>query len=389
MFEGLEKIEDIDKYIIDDIAIKFDMLDNFIPKDSQGELITINKNEGSLINDIMSPISIELAKNYYDLKWLLGVAFPQYSYGEYLTLWAENFGVIRKDGSKATGKCLFTGNPSSKIPKGFIVQTQNGFQFITTEEADFEDKNEILVSCEAIDIGKKYNVNAKLVAFFAYKPTFIKSVYNPEPFVGGTDLETDEELLERLLFKVRNPSASGNITDYIRWSKEVEGVYGVRVKPLWAGPGTVRVIVSGKEGEPLDSEIIEDVQNYLDPLGSGEGRGKAPIGAHVTVVTLKRFYMDITVIGMTIEKYFKFEGIKETIEANITDYFNNKLTDYLIRLNETRGIIAWSEGVRDLKDVLINNINSNITFEDEDYPTLRNVIYLDDYPMEFKEVSNE
>jgi len=375
VFEGLTTIKDINEFPIDDMPIKYDMLDNFTPKDEKGEPLTINKSEGSLVNDIMAPIAIEIAKNNIDLKWVINKIFPQNSSDEFLTLWAQVFGVNRILGNKANGKCLFNGNKYSIIPKGLILQTQSGLKFVTIQEKSFEENEEILVSCEAIDIGTKYNVESNMIAFFMSKPSFIKSVYNPEPFTGGVDYETDKELLDRLIFKLQNSSASGNITDYERWAKEVPGVFGVRVKPLWMGPGTVKVLVTGKEGEPLDDQIILNVQNYIDPEGAGEGRGKAPIGAHVTITTLSNFYADITVINLTIETDFNLDIVKNTIKDNLKNYFGYQITDYLIRLNETRGIVAWTDGVRDIYDIRINGLRKNVAIGDEDYPTLGEVIY--------------
>ena len=49
-------------------------------------------------------------------------------------------------------------------------------------------------------------------------------VHNTKAFTNGTDEESDESLLERLLERVRHPTGSGNKNDYRQWAKEVAGV---------------------------------------------------------------------------------------------------------------------------------------------------------------------
>lgn len=51
------------------------------------------------------------------------------------------------------------------------------------------------------------------------------------------------------------------------------------------GNGTVKVIVAGNNGMQLDDTIVQKVKQYIDPE-DGQGSGKAPIGARVTVVSV-------------------------------------------------------------------------------------------------------
>lgn len=84
----------------------------------------------------------------------------------------------------------------------------------------------------------------------------ITRVTNAKATYDGFDEETDDELRERLLFKVRQPATSGNINDYIEWGTSVEGVGHITVVPLWNGNGTVKLLVTDSNGQPASPDLL-------------------------------------------------------------------------------------------------------------------------------------
>ena len=59
--------------------------------------------EGTFQYDALASNSIEFAKVEVELEELNKVAFADTSYGEYLTMIAKQYGVIRKEATKAIG----------------------------------------------------------------------------------------------------------------------------------------------------------------------------------------------------------------------------------------------------------------------------------------------
>jgi len=64
---------------------------------------------------------------------------------------------------------------------------------------------------------------------------------------------------------VRNPSAGGNKSDYIKWSLEIAGVGSVSVVPLKYGNGTVCVAIVDKDMQPARDESVQRVHEHTAP----------------------------------------------------------------------------------------------------------------------------
>ena len=76
------------------------------------------------------------------------------------------------------------------------------------------------------------------------------------------------------------------MADYKRVVLAIDGVGGLQVYPTWDGGGTVKLSIFGADWMPASEQLVEAVQNTVDPPPSqGLGYGTAPIGARVTVTT--------------------------------------------------------------------------------------------------------
>lgn len=91
----------------------------------------------------------------------------------------------------------------------------------------------------------------------------IVAITNELPFTGGYEAESKESIIERYYTKLRKPVSSGNKYHYEQWALECTGVGKVKVKPLWNGDNTVKVIIADSNNEIASAELIETVQNYI------------------------------------------------------------------------------------------------------------------------------
>ena len=194
--------------------------------------------EGTFQYDALASNSIEFAKVEVELEELNKVAFADTSHGEYLTMIAKQYGVIRKEATKAIG--VLTVKGTGTIYAGATFATESGIQFTATENTDIKIRQ---IQIEAITAGNIGNVDAETIKVISVSIPGINNVINDAPTTGGYDEETDAELLDRYLFKVRNPATSGNKNNYELWAREIEGVGGARCIPLWKGNGTVKVVI--------------------------------------------------------------------------------------------------------------------------------------------------
>lgn len=334
-------------------TIKKELLDR-IPSD-------IDKSEGSFIYDAIAPVAIELAQTYIELDSIIRRSFIQTSYGEWLDMKANEFGLSRREGTKATGTVTITGKDDTFIPKWTLVQTESGLQFYTTEEAIIKCGS-VNIGIEAFDEGSKYNIPPLNIKELPIPIYGAESVRNDDRTTGGSDVESDEELAQRLLFKVRSPATSGNIHHYRQWALDVAGIGDAKVIPLWEGPGTVKVSVIDIEKLPASRELVENVSDYIG--------GICPIGASVTVEAAEPLYIGVKG-SVTLELNYTLDLVIQGFKEALVQHFKKIAfrQDY-VSYAQIGAILLDIPGVIDHTNLLINNIKGNIKLEENQVPVL-------------------
>lgn len=330
---------------------------------------TIDKTEGSFIYDALAPVAAELAQLVIVLKSLLDKAFVQSTYDEYLDMKAREFGLERRQAKKATGQVIFIGKPGTVIPAGIRVSTvsdngESGTIFLTKTNAEIGADGTAIVDIEAEEEGKQGNVAAGAIQLLLDKVDGIEKVTNLLATSGGTDREDDESLRQRILEKVRHPGASGNKSDYINWALEVPGVGGVRVIPLWDGPGTVKVVLLGTDKKPASQAIVDAVQKYIAPV---DGSGKAPIGARVTVVAAKAVPIDVSA-KVILSGTRTLAEIQTSFQAALANYLAEIAfsDDPSVRYVRVGALLLDQDGVKDYTDLLINGAVGNVEIREDE-----------------------
>ena len=338
----------------------------------------LDKSEGSFIYDALAPVAAELAQAVIWAQEVLRRGFAQTTFGEYLDLRAAEHGLTRKPAVKATGQVTFTGTPGTIIPAGTQVstvgsETAPAVFFVTTEDSTIGSDGTVTVNIEAVESGTSGNVAAGAISLLAQPLHGVSSVNNAMPTSGGLDEESDESLLERLLLQVKYPPGTGNKYDYERWAKEVPGVGEAKCIPLWNGPGTVKVIITDSTGAPAGAELIQQVQNYIAPA-PGQGEGKAPIGASVTVEAPGVVTVDINVT-LFYQPGYDPVAVKANLETALASYINGLGIGETVRYAAIGKIIFETKGVSDYSGLLINGGTGNIVVPENGKAVLGTVTY--------------
>lgn len=318
----------------------------------------VNTIEGSFAFDTLSANSVEFEKAYAEMALMIQAFFPQTSWGEYLTMLAEQQGVIRRSATNAIVTLNVTGTVNASIPIGALFSTADGLNFITNRSYIIGKDGMAFVEAISQSAGAKYNVEAGKIIKIPVSIYGISSVTNESDAHDGYDEESDKDLLERYLFKVRNPATSGNENHYILWATSISGVGKVKIKKRWAGNGTVKVIITDVNNKPASSELIQKVVDYIEK--------ERPIGPTITVVTQKEKTVNIT-LSVT-----KGVGVSEGIKQVVNDYFN-KESFYIgqISLTQIGRIILDNKEITGVEDygyntLKINGSSENITLTDEE-----------------------
>ena len=323
-----------------------------------------DKTEGGLFYDNLAPVSIEFEELRKVLDYIFLNSFAETAQGEYLDNITKEVGVLRRQATKSKGTVIIKGTPNTVIEVGTKVASDT-YIYITTEEKIIGASGSVEVPIESENTGKIYNLPKNTINKFPITIPNLNEVNNLKETVDGYDGETDEELRERYYFKVREPVTSGNVYHYKKWTMEVEGVGGVKVFPLWAGNGTVKVVVVNSDIHEADETLLKRVRDYLEEV--------RPIGATVTVKSAigKAISISSTV---KISKNIKFDEVKTEFETKVKEYFRKVgfKQDY-VSYAQLGNILLNIQGVSDYDDLKINNTTLNVQLAAEEIPKLTTI----------------
>lgn len=225
---------------------------------------------------------------YQDQGWIVRQIFPDTADTEYLELHCRTRNITRKAANTASGPVSLTGEPNARVPAGLTI-TRDGASWSTTEAITLGNDGNGTVTARASVAGASGNTTAVMSGMLATTPNGIDSTVIIGIMSGGTNQESDGELLARLLELIRRPPAGGNKYDYKRWALEVVGVSSAYVYPLRRGLGTVDVVITSADGLP-SADVIERTQAHIDDV--------RPVTAKSSLVlapTIKTFDIDVKV----------------------------------------------------------------------------------------------
>lgn len=199
---------------------------------------------------------------YQHQLWITKQIFPDSADIDYLILHARLRGLQRKAAVIASGTAQVSGQPGAAVASGLAAKFQ-GTTYTTTSGGQLDANGQLVVTVQADVAGIAGNRAAGDVLTLTIPPIGVNASMSVISLRGGTDIETPESLLARLLQKIRRPAAGGNKYDYWQWAMEVPGVTSAYVYPLRRGPGTVDVVVASNDGVPSD-DVIQAAQSHID-----------------------------------------------------------------------------------------------------------------------------
>jgi uncharacterized phage protein gp47/JayE len=312
----------------------------------------LDTREGSIVFDMLSPASIELAQAYMQLDSVLNFGFADTTYGEYLDMRAAEVGLTRKGATYSSGSLSFSGPANITIPAGTLVS--NGDMCIVKTSYDV-----ILVNgtatADAIATSTGVSCNVAPSQLTTMVNTIVGvTVTNPLPFDGGMDEEDDEALLTRYKIRTQDLVAPGNDTYYRLQATSIPGVFDARVYPMWEGVGTVKVVILSPNKKSPSDAVIKSVSDIIN--------NNAMLGADVTVVGVEEVTVDIDVT-LTLQPNALIP--QNEIATSLTSYFESiAFNDLTVRSSKIGNTILDATGVIDFENLLLNGKTSNITVED-------------------------
>ena len=155
----------------------------------------VDKSEGSITYDALSPVSIELVLAYVELDRVLNLAFAPTSSGQYLDYRATEHGLTRKSAVASIGSVAVTGVVETPVPAGTLFATTGGIQFATTLAVTIGVGGTVDVAVQAVVTGSTGNVLTGMINRIPVAILGGVMVTNANATTGGVDGELDAALL--------------------------------------------------------------------------------------------------------------------------------------------------------------------------------------------------
>lgn len=358
------------------------------------------KEKGDFMYDAIDANPAEIIGLEMNQDRILQNAFPQYCEDEYMDLFLQSRGLERTNATYSVRTLSIEADAGVRIPKGYtftsVVLDEDGnpIEFTANLETIFAVEatvQEVRITCKLAGIIGNLATGSE----FVLQPPIpgIRSIVDTGVIIPGAEKETLDAAWTKYLEKVANPDTGGNRNDYKRWVLndffKAAGVSigKVIVEMCWDksngqdGRGTVRVICAGSDFKPLSQEVINLLQEYLDPIPyQGYGYGKAPGGSFVTVITGVTKSIDISATvsyGVNVDP----AAVLTAFRKAVTDYIQSKVFEidpatellYPIAYNKIGALLGNTEGVENYGNLTVNNGTTDIVLDYFDIPEVGTV----------------
>lgn len=251
----------------------------------------------------------------------------KYSYGEFLDNLASNRGVTRQQAGAAKTTLRFTLSEAKSyavgIPAGTRATNGDGIYFETIGY-DEVPAGELYVDIEAqctIEGIEGNDFVAGQVNQLVDLVAYVESVTNTTTTGGGTDLETDESLAERVFLAPSGYSVAGPDDAYVYWAKTYNSSIG-SVKPTSPEPCQVVIYILMADGTIPTDEVVSGLETYL------QDENIRPLTDLVSVKT-----PDIVPFNVALTYYVNQSDnasavtIQQEVESAISDYIKWQTTE--------------------------------------------------------------
>jgi uncharacterized phage protein gp47/JayE len=238
-------------------------------------------------------------------------------------VWLDRHGVIwltNSDGSKgrkgatyASGTIEFTnlsGVSGAIIPIGSLLNGSNGLQYQTVTEGAIGSGGNGTSDAVALTSGSIGNLSDGDTMSLTPAIPGVDIATLLGDMSGGVDTETDDQLRERVLFRIQNPPMGGDIADYVAWAMAVPGVTRAwAATEIGVGSVTVRFLMDDLYPDNYGLPTAADVQVVYDYVNS-----KRPVTVYDCFVMAPiLFFYDITIRNLTNDD----PTVRANIEASL------------------------------------------------------------------------
>jgi uncharacterized phage protein gp47/JayE len=258
---------------------------------------------------------------------------------------AASEGVIRKQATFSVGPVIFPGLAS--IPEDTEMQTSSGALYLVVESG-MPQNGQVVVKVQASDAGVAGNLpEGETMTLLSPVPGVESDgAVGTGGLTGGADIEPVAEVLDRLLYRKRNPPVGGALHDYVIWAREMPGVSRAWSWDAWHGPGTVGLawVYDGRDDITPTFQDRANMEAYqfrhADPA-TGNYVGK-PGGIEVWPVEIH-----LKPVPLTIRLTPDTQATRQSVEARLLILQQTMAPGQTMGVSALRTAIGTATGVTD------------------------------------------
>ena len=329
----------------------------------------MDKREGSIIYDALAPAAVELQLMYIELDVIMNESFADTASREYLIRRANERGITPEPATNAILKGVFTPASVDVLGKRFSCDELN---YIAIEKIT---DGEYKMQCETM--GVNGNANFGQIIPIEYIEG-LETAELTEILIPGEDEEDTEVFRERYFKSFESQAFGGNIADYKQKTNSIPGVGGTKVTPVWNGGGTVLLTIINSDYDAASEELIQSVQETIDPTQDASGKGLAPIGHIVTVKSAEEVSVNVTT-SIAYESNYSFDVLKTQIEEVIKNYLSELRKTWedneslVVRSSQIDARLLDIVGIVDIQNTYVNGVK-NFVVSMHEIPIIGSVI---------------
>lgn len=170
--------------------------------------------------------------------------------------------TIRKDAINAIAEVVFTGDPGTIIPIGFLVETEDKRQYALDAQVTIGVGGTVTGNVTAVVPGVAGNAPENALTFIPVPIDGLNTVNNDSPAVNGTDIESDSAFRERAITD-RSNGITSSLSAILGRVLQVAGVVDANgtenqtLEPIGIiPPGGFEITVRGGSDEDIGNAIL-------------------------------------------------------------------------------------------------------------------------------------
>ena len=235
--------------------------------EATGQTVTLDRSSVHRMELYAAAAQIYQAMQYIDRQGKQSIL--KYSYSDFLDNLAAFKGVTRNPATPATTTLRFTlsveRDTATGIPQGTRVSTAGSIYFSTDVYAEIPAGSttvDVPATCTVAGTDGNGFAAGELATIVDPIP-YVASVTNTTATEGGAEIESDDDLAERVFLAPGAYSTAGPEDGYLYHAKAYSAAIGDVVATSDQAAGTVDIVFIMADGSTPGEEMIEGLEGYL------------------------------------------------------------------------------------------------------------------------------